>query len=210
MKIAIIGCEGAYSLEFHIKDELTVQGHKAEIFDYRSVLPVKINMGLLLVSNAYIEKQNKKLLKNILKYDPDLVIGIYRHIHPLVVKAIKDHKIRIIHLNPDAITSLQNQQLFVEPYDAYYTKDPYMLNFMKNKLKLNVKLYSEAFNPRFHKRPELDLLQCQKEINIDVLCYGNFYPYRNRMLHILKDNNVKLTLYGSTQKHFDSYLSARI
>lgn len=206
MKIAIIGYKSFDSLEFHLQDELTVQGHETEIFDYSTFFPVKIDMGLSLISESYVESKNHKLLKAILEFQPDLVIGVYRHIHPLVVKAIKLEKIKIIHLNPDALTTFQNQQLFVEPYDAYFTKDPYMVSFMKNKLNLNVQLYSEAFNPRVLKRPEVDLLQLENETNIDVLCFGSLYPYRNRMLHILKENKVNLTLYGYKNKYFDNYL----
>ena len=206
MKIAIIGSTSFDSLEFHIQDELTVQGHEAKIFDYSAFLSAKIDMGLSLMSMSFVENKNKNLLKKILEYSPDLVIGVYRHIHPIVVKAVKEHKIRIIHINPDAITNLQNQQLFVEPYDCYFTKDPYMVSFMKNKLNLNVLLYSEAFNPRIHKRPLVDLVQLEKETNIDVLCFGNLYPYRNRMLHILKESKIDLTIYGHPAKYFDDYL----
>ena len=131
MKIAIIGSDSFDSLEFHIHDELTVQGHNAKIFDYVTVFSDKIDMGLSLISMAYVESKNQKLLKAILEFQPDLVIGVYRHIHPLVVKTIKQEKIKIIHVNPDQLSTLQNQQLFVEPYDDYFAKDPYMVYFMK-------------------------------------------------------------------------------
>lgn len=207
MKIAIIGSPDFDSLEFHIHDELTVQDHEAKIFDYTSILTNKIDMGLCLLSMTYVEKKNQKLLRDILAFEPDFVIGVYRHIHPFVVKAIKQQKIKIIHVNPDALTTFQNQQLFVEPYDIYFTKDPYMVNFMKNKLNLNVKLYSEAFNERIHKRPTLDSAILEKEINIDVLTFGNLYPYRNRMLHLLKEGGVDVTLFGNKAKYFDPYLT---
>jgi spore maturation protein CgeB len=206
MNIAIIGYESFDSLEFHLLDELAVQGHDAKIFDYSTFFPFKVDMGLSLISESYVENKNKKLLQAILEFNPDIVIGVYRHIHPLVVKAIKQEKIKIIHINPDQLSTLQNQQLFVEPYDIYFTKDPYMVSFMKNKLNFNVKLYSEAFNPRVHKRPEVDLLKLENETNIDVLCFGSLYPYRNRMLHILKENKANLTLYGYKNKYFDNYL----
>lgn len=208
MKIAIIGSDSFDSLEFHIHDELTVQGHNAKIFDYVTVFSDKIDMGLSLISMAYVESKNQKLLKAILEFQPDLVIGVYRHIHPLVVKTIKQEKIKIIHVNPDQLSTLQNQQLFVEPYDDYFAKDPYMVYFMKNKLNLNAKLYSEAFNERIHKRPGIDPVLLEKETNIDVLCFGNLYPYRNRMLHILKEANINLTLFGHKAKYFDDFLNS--
>jgi spore maturation protein CgeB len=208
MRIAIIGSTSFDSLEFHLHDELSVQGHDVKIFDYKSFLSARIDLGLSLLSNKYVENKNENLLNSILNYKPDFVIGVYRHIHPLVVKAIKLENIKIIHVNPDQLTTLQNQQLFVEPYDAYFTKDIYMLNFMREKLNLNANLYSEAFNPRVHKRPDLNANDLEREINIDVLCFGNLYPYRNRMLHILKEEGFELTLYGKKAKYFDSSLDS--
>jgi spore maturation protein CgeB len=206
MKVAIIGSDSFDSIEFHIHDEFTIQGHNAKIFDYSTILSSKIDMGLSLISMSYVESKNQKLLKAILEFQPDLVIGVYRQIQPFVVKAIKQEKIKIIHVNPDALTNFQNQQLFVEPYDVYFTKDPYMVHFMKNKLNLNVKLYSEAFNDRIHKRPITDSVFLEKETDIDVLCFGNLYPYRNRMLHILKENDINITMFGHKTKYFDGFL----
>lgn len=208
MKVAIIGSNSFDSLEYHIKDELNVQGHKVEIFDYATWFIKKIDLGLNLISETYVEYQNKKLLKRVIDFNPDLVIGVYRHIHPYVVKKIKSEKIKIIHINPDQLSTLRNQQIFVEPYDAYFTKDPYMVKFMKEKLKLNVFLYQEAFNPRVHKFEAENYEDIENSVNIDVLCFGNLYPYRNRMLHLIKDNGCSLTLYGHKAKYFDTFLES--
>jgi spore maturation protein CgeB len=158
------------------------------------------------MSMDYVDFKNQQLLRNVLSFQPDLVIGVYRHIHPLLVKAVKREKIRIIHVNPDQLTTFQNQQLFVEPYDTYFSKDPYIVKFMTNKLGLNAKLYLEAFNERIHKRPNMDLALLEKETNIDLLCFGNLYPYRNRMLHIMKENGCDISLFGAKTKYFDSRL----
>lgn len=207
MKIAIIGSEEFDSLEFHLNDELTVQGHTTKIFNFSKIISQKIDLGLSLISSSFVSYLNTVLLKKVLNYNPDLVIVIYRHVHPDVVKQIKKNKIKIIHLNPDALTTFQNQQIFAEAYDKYYTKDPYIFGFIKNKLGYNVELYSEAFNPRFHNRPNTSLNDLEDEIDIDVLCFGNLYPYRNRMLHQLKDEGFALTLYGNKAKYFDAYLA---
>ena len=207
MKIAIIGAIDFDSLEYHIHDELTAQGYKAQIFDYKKLLPNKLDFGISQLLMSYVEKKNKKLLEEVLNYKPDLVIGVYRHIHPLVVKGVKNHKIRIINVNPDQLTTLQNQQMFVEPYDAYFTKDPYMVHFMKNKLNLNVFQYQEAFNPRVHKKPNISFKELEDETKIDILCFGNLYPYRNRMLHLLKERNINITMFGHKAKYFDPYLN---
>ena len=207
MKVAIIGAIEFDSLEYHIHDELTVQGKEAKIFDYKNVFPKKIDYGISQLFMTYVEKKNKKLLDDILYYKPDLVIGIYRHIHPLLIKGIKEKKIKIINLNPDQLATLQHQQMFVETYDAYFTKDAYMLKFMKNKLNLNAFQYQEAFNPRVHLKPNKTFKEMEHKTEIDVLCFGNLYAYRNRMLRILKESGINITLFGHKAKYFDPFLS---
>ena len=206
MKIAIIGADSFDSMEYHIQDELTEQKHEAKIFDYKKILSKKIDLGLSQFSLKYVELKNKTLLSQVLEFNPDLVIGLYRHIHPLVVKEIKNRGVRIIHVNPDALTTFQNQQLFVEPYDAYFTKDPFILKFMKEKLCLNAFLYSEAFNPRVLKKSLRNFADLEREVNIDVLSFGNLYPYRNRMLKHLIDNKIDVKIFGHKQKYFPEYL----
>jgi spore maturation protein CgeB len=208
MKVAIIGSNNFDSLEFHLKDELDTQNHNCEIFNYTTVVSKRLDAGISLVSAEFVVRRNKKLLDRVVSFQPDLVIGVYRHIHPLVIKGIKDQGIRIIHVNPDQITTLQNQQLFVEPYDLYFSKDPYMVRFMRDKLRLNTMQYSEAFNPRYHIRPQMDSLELEHQVNIDVLCFGNLYPYRNRMIKLLTEEGAKFTLYGVKAKFFDEALAS--
>ncbi|MDZ7691002.1 MAG: glycosyltransferase [Balneolaceae bacterium] len=207
MRVAIIGSKSFDSLEYHLQDTLTCQGYNAKIFDFLNALPAKLDFGLTKLSAKYEKWKNTSLLERVIQYKPDLVIGVYRNIHPLVVREIKVQKIKIIHINPDALTTFQNQQLFVEPYDAYFTKDPYMKGFMEKKLDFNVFLYQEAFNPRVHKKPEGDFMAIENEVGIDVLNFGNLYPYRNRMLKVLKENDIDITLYGFKARYFDESLN---
>ena len=37
------------------------------------------------------------------------------------------------------------------------------MRFMRDNMKLNVRLYNEAFNTRIHKRPKRDKLTCEQE-----------------------------------------------
>lgn len=206
MNISIIGSDGIDTMEYHINDEFLCQGYNSRIFDLNPYFLTERSDKLFsLISSQYIIKKNKVLLKKVLDFNPDLVIVIYRHIHPLFVKGVKENNIKIIHINPDACTTLQHQQIFVEEYDAYFTKDIYMRDFMKEKLSLNVFLYNEGFNPRLH------VYNCNKkdleaQLGIDVLSVGSFYPYRNRMLEKLIDNKIELKLYGHKARYFSDKL----
>ena len=77
---------------------------------------------------------------------------------------------------------------------------------MKNKMGLNSFHYNEAFNPRFHSKISSDFISLENEIGIDVLSFGNLYPYRNRMLEFLIDNNINLKIFGNKAKYYPSSL----
>jgi len=198
MKIAIIGSVNYDSMENHLNDAFNYNGHQSQIFD----LPD--GYMNLRTSNFKIFSD---LAENVEQYHPDLIIVVYRIIHPDFVTQMKKTGYTIIQINPDALTTFDNQQLFVAEYDVYFTKDPYIKRFMESNLKLNVKLYYEAFNSRLHIKPDVDKLEYEKEFDIDVMTYGTFYPYRNRMLRTIAENGIDLTLFGNKNVSFyDQYL----
>lgn len=212
MKIVIVGSCAYDSLEYNLKEAFCHNGHECQIFDiydswYYNCPKLKVitrtlnNLGRRYVE-SYDERVFTHLTRRVLCFRPDLVIGVYRFIHPSFVKKIKQNGIKIVHINPDALTTFELQQLFVEPYNIYFTKDPYIFRFMKDNMKLNTKLYCEAFNTRIHIKPSINKEDAEQKWNIDVLSFGNLYPYRNRMLACLKDAGISLSLYGSKCRHF--------
>jgi len=206
MNVVIVGSSKFDSLEFHLADELKHQGNQVTIVDYQKLFTVRVDWALTMVSEKFEVRKNKKLLDKIIERNPQLVIVVYRHLQPFAVREIKQRGIKIIHINPDALTTFQSQQVFAEEYDHYFTKDPYIQKFMKDKLQLNVHLYMEAFNPRFHNYEVADEAVLEKEVNIDVLCFGNLYPYRNRMIRNLVDEGIDVQLFGHKAKYFDQEL----
>lgn len=207
MKIAIIGANVPDSLEFNLQEAFSFAGYNAEIFDVYDSRRYHINSKVSLCfrtldvlgrrySEAYDLKVFRRIAHRVLEFKPNLVVGVYRFIHPEFVKIIKSNSIPVIHVNPDAITTFEAQQLFVESYDVYFTKDPYIQRFMKENMKLNTRLYSEAFNIRLHKRPNISKKVCEEEINTDVMTYGTMYPYRIRMLSQLLKQDINLKVYG--------------
>lgn len=216
MNIAIIGSKTFDSLEYNLNESFNFNGHKCQIFDiydswYYKKGPLKgITRTLDYLGRRYFDKYENSVFQHlcnlVLDFKPDLVIGVYRFLHPSFVQRIKQEKIKIIQVNPDALTTFELQQLFVEPYDTYFTKDPYIARFMNDNLKLNVKLYCEAFNKRIHIRPSISRTKLEEKYHIDVLAFGNLYPYRNRMLLYLKEHDINLSLFGSKCRYFPSEL----
>lgn len=206
MKVVIIGSKGYDTLEYNLADSFRFLGHLVTILDLTDAIPVKyaINYHAIKYFKEYDEFIFKKLAKKIIEIKPDLVIGTYRFINPLCIKIIKKElsHIPIIHVNPDAITTFEFQQLFASPYDFYFTKDPYIANFMQQKMDLNAIYLPEAFNPRVHQKLNLNRYELEKKINIDVLAFGYLYPYRANMIKKLVNSNVNVTLFGKKDKRF--------
>ncbi|NDW09008.1 glycosyltransferase [Dysgonomonas sp. 520] len=213
MRIAIIGANNYDTLEYNLKDAFAHNNYHCEIFDinnskiFKNKIISKYTLQLDMQGRGFFDSYDQwifdKVFRRVAEYQPDLVICTYRFIHPKFVSRVKKElKCKIVHVNPDALTTFGHQQVFASDYDVWFSKDPYIVSFMKGNLHLNAKYYSEAFNSRIHKRMEVDKKTLEDELNIDVVTYGNIYPYRSRMLKILLDNNINLKLYGVKSKRF--------
>ena len=86
--------------------------------------------------------------------------------------------------------------------DAWFVKDPYMLNFMKNNMKLNTFLYNEVTDIHLSPKPNEAKHITEERIDVDVMTYGTLYPYRNRILKHLLDSGIKISLYGTKPHRF--------
>ena len=212
MKIAIIGSKGKDSLESNLQDAFQYAGHEAKVFDIYdlkrfSIKRLKsVTYTLDKIFRTYSDSYDRKLFETLFgyvkEYSPDLVICVYRFIHPSFVDRCKAEGAKVIHVNPDALTTFEYQQVFASDYDAWFTKDPYIVSFMCGNMHLNVFQYNEAFNARGHKKPEMAKAECEREVGIDVMTYGTMYPYRCRMLKAVADSGIDLKIYGTIPHRF--------
>jgi spore maturation protein CgeB len=206
MKIALLGSKDFDSLEFHLHDSFSFLGHEIFHIDIKDVIaiPYRFNYWGQKLLPAYDIFIFKKIAKLIIESEPELVVCTYRFIHPICIQIIKKAlpKIKVVHVNPDAITTFEYQQIFASPYDAYFTKDPFIVNFMKNKMSLNAFYLPEALNSRIHKMPIKNRTEHEKVINIDVVAFGSMYPYRANMVGQLMRSGVNVSVFGTPEKRF--------
>lgn len=206
MKITLLGSKDFDSLEYHINDSLVLSGNDVFVVDIKDVIsiPYKYNYIATKFIPQYDAYLFKKIAKRIIDSEPELVICTYRFIHPVCIRMLKQAmpRVTVIHINPDAITTFEQQQIFASPYDAYFTKDPFMVDFMNNKMRLNAFYLPEAFNPRVHKMPVGDRIEFEKKINIDVVAFGTMYPYREKMVGQLLKAGITVSLFGTPDRRF--------
>lgn len=206
MKIALFGSKDFDSLEYHLHDSLRFLGHEVFHLDIKNVvsIPYRYNYWARKIFVQYDEFLFKKVAVKLIESDPELVIITYRFTHPSCVKMIKNAlpNVKVVHVNPDALTTFEQQQIFASPYDAYFTKDPYIVDFMKNKMALNAHYLPEAFNPRIHKPGITERSVLEQEVAIDVVSFGTIYPYRAKMVSELISRGVNVTLFGTPDRKF--------
>lgn len=209
MKVAIIGSAKLDTIEYNLNEAFNFNGHESRIFDIldKRILHNKylftLNKILSNYNDIYDRFQFIRHAKIVCDFKPDLVVCVYRFIHPDFVSYIKKNtRCKIIHVNPDQLTTFQLQQIFVSDYDAWFSKDPYIVRFMKQNMHLNALLYNEAFNVRYHQKPSVDKKEAEKQIGIDVMTYGAVYPYRAIMLQQVLNANINIKIFGMRPSRF--------
>ncbi|MEN0047062.1 MAG: glycosyltransferase [Bacteroidota bacterium] len=209
MKIVTIGTNQEDSLEWHIHHTLISMGHQS------SLVSLYLGGGLFKKSQLYLQHFNalpnfmeRQLFSRICQHDPDMVIVCRRDFPPAVVKKIKKAGIKIIHINPDTVTTLNRQEIFVEAYHSYFVKSDYMLNFMKNHLNLSVHKYLECYNSEHLVSKYTNKKEAESNSTTEVLMYGNYYPYKAKMVEYLAQKGVQLSLYGFKGYYYPKQLEA--
>lgn len=207
MKIAIIGSKDFDSLEYHLHDTLDFMNYEVFHIDIKDVISIsyKYNYWAQKLIRRYDEFIFDKISERIIDEKPDLLICTYRFINPACINKIKSelgNNIKIIHINPDQLTTFEYQQVFATDYDAYFTKDLFIVDFMKNKLKLNTYYLPEAINPRTYSLDNIDRSSLESKIDSDVTCFGTMYPYRAKMIEHLVKSGINVKLYGTPDKKF--------
>ncbi len=206
MKIALLGSKNFDSLEYHIGDSLTFLDHNVYHIDIKDVvkIPYRFNYWATKLFPKYDMSLFSKIAARIIDQKPDLVICTYRFIHPKCIKLIKESlpNVPVVHINPDQLTTLEHQQIFASPYDVYFSKDHYMVNFMRNKMNLNAQYLPEALNLRVHKPLECDRNMLEAKIDTDVVAFGTMYPYRANMISEILKEGISVNLFGTPDRRF--------
>lgn len=205
MKIAIIGSDKPDSMESNLMEAFIHAGHNCQIFDVirtRNKIISTMDKLFRTYSDIYDKNVFIKLSKKVNIYNPEFVVCVYRFIHPIFVEKVKLPNRKVIHINPDALTTFEYQQIFMSNYDVWFTKDPYIVHFMRDNMHLNAVYYNEAFSTHSQCNLHYTKQEIEQEVNIDVMTYGTMYPYRVNMLRQVIDAGIDLKVYGIIPHRF--------
>ena len=213
LRIAIIGeaCLGSNGAS--IAESFSGMGHVVTIIKYSEGFPLAMKFPFMKKVNGYLLKGIENLAKShannlihkVSEFMPDLVLNLYWSIHPTFIPELRKKMpgTKFVHINSDAISNFDRQQLFLSEYDFYFVKDPFIVDFFINQLGLNAKYLPECFNQRLGKKMNGNKLEFENKIGIDVLIYGNIYPYRSSFIKYLLEKNINVTIYGHLGPYVD-------
>ncbi len=200
MKIVVIGSQLFDSLEHHFCDSFEQLGHTCTLIDYMRLLPIgKLTYWSVRFARPYRDALNKLTIRKIAAEKPDLIVGVYRSLPPSLIDGLRQRlgSIPIAQVNPDHPAVLEQQQIMASDYDFYFSKEPYMVDFLRHKAGVNAHYLPEGFNPRFHRKPLISKQVSEEKTQIDVLMYGSLYPYRVRVIEQLVRAGIRPVIYGS-------------
>ncbi|HUI43957.1 MAG TPA: hypothetical protein VL523_18495, partial [Terriglobia bacterium] len=111
----------------------------------------------LLKALASLERRwHGPLVRAAEVFQPDLILIAHGTLHTDVVWDLRrQSRAKLAAWYPDTLANLGRQYLLDSDLDAWFFKDPYMVDLFRAKLGLNAHYLPEACNPRWHCKVEL-------------------------------------------------------
>ena len=210
MRVLVVGAAWTDSSEMGCVRGLQALGHEAEICDLRNHMGVpgplqRFPMAHLVadfVLRATVREPyqlaQRPLLDRVAAYRPDLVLVVQLvWVLPETIAALRDRGVRCVGWFPDAFTSFGRGSFLLAPYDALFFQDPFIVDRLSTAFGVdNIHHLPQCCDPAFH-RPLPLTPEEAAAYRADVATFGNFYPYRARLLEPLLDGSLQVKLYGS-------------
>ena len=143
---------------------------------------------------------HRALVRAAETFQPDLILAAHGLLPVEVVQEMKftsDAKIAVWF--PDHLVNLGRQYLLASNYDAWFFKDPYMVECFRAKLGINAHYLPEACNPLWHHRVELNETE-KRMYGCDLTTACNMYYYRARILEMFADYDLRM--WGKSYPHW--------
>jgi spore maturation protein CgeB len=198
MRIVVAGRYFPDSFARNIAVTLERMGHlvhrvEQELLDLHSKPIWKHAWGLFEKAFPSLEKRKQvALVRAVEWFEPAVVILTYGDLPPdtiLDIRRASGAKLAVWY--PDHLANLGRQYLLASELDAWFFKDPYLAETLREKLGLNAHYLPEACNPLWHRRVELTEAE-RRKYGCDLCTASNMYYYRARTLEPFKDYDLKI------------------
>ncbi len=210
MRVLVVGPSWVDSSEMGCVRGLRTLGHEAEICDLRKYIgvpgPLQRYPMAYLVAEYLLKSTVREpfylaqrvLLQKAREFRADLVLVVQLlWVLPETVAKLREAGTRCVGWFPDAFTSFGRGSFLLAPYEALFFQDPYMVERLRTSFSVdNIHHLPQCCDPDYHKPvalSEADRVRYQA----DVATFGNYYPYRARLLEPLLGGDLKVKLWGA-------------
>ncbi len=198
MKITVIGPQFPDSFARNITFTLEKMGHQVFAIEGRKT---RHNQGRYvsafyrLAPKAFPSLETRlhaEVLEQVAAQRPACVLITYDFFSPQMVQKIKlAAKAPVLCWYIDAPANLRAGNLFLCDYDAFFLKEPQLVETMTRKLGLPAHYLPEACNPHWHK-PVTPTKEQLAEYGCDVASQGTLHPYRAKFFEGLLEFDVRI------------------
>lgn len=213
MRILVVGQSGRSlvdSSEASCVRALQQLGHEAEVFDLREHLGVPgplrryrmaFQVAEVLLRGTVREPfylAQRHLLRRVEESGAGLVLVVQLlWVLPETVTRLRDRGVRCAGWFPDAFTSFGRGSFLLAPYEALFFQDPFIVERLRTALATDtIHHLPQCCDPELH-RPLPLSEEDERRYGADVATFGNYYPYRARLLEPLLGTDLQVRLWGA-------------
>lgn len=198
MRVIVVGPGGLDTSEMGCVRGLRALGHEAHICDLRQHLgvprPLQRYPLSYLVAEYILRGMTREpfslaqraLLAQAQAVRAELVLAVQLlWVLPETVTALRAAGVRCVGWFPDAFTSFGRGTFLLAPWDALFFQDRFIVDRLREALGAdNIHHLAQCCDPALHRPLPLSPADEQR-YGADVATYGNYYPYRARLLEPL-------------------------
>jgi len=210
MRILVVGPGSVDSSEMGCVRGLRTLGHQAEICDMRQHMgqPRPLQKSRLafqiteFVLRATVREPfylaQRHLLRQAEAFRADLLLAVQlQWVLPETVETLRRRGVRCVGWFPDAFTSFGRGTFLLGPWDALFFQDRFIVERLRTSLSAdNIFHLAQCCDPALHRPLPLSPGD-ERRYRADVATFGNYYPYRARLLEPLLSSGLDVKLWGA-------------
>ncbi len=212
MRVLVVGPGSVDSSEMGCVRGLRSLGHQAEICDLREHIGLPtalLHSGLALRVAEFVLQATVRepfylaqrwLLQKAQEFGADLVLVVQLlWVLPETIETLRRRGVRCVGWFPDAFTSFGRGTFLLAPYHALFFQDRFIVERLRTSLSAdNIFHLAQCCDPSLHRPLVKGPGDASAErYAADVATFGNYYPYRVRLLEPLLHSGLSIKLWGT-------------
>ena len=210
MRVLVVGPDWEDGSEVGCINGLRAMGHEATLFDPRKYIGVPRPLQRYPLAYAAAEFvlrgtvrepfyfAQKPLLDRARELRVDLVLVVQLlWVLPETITELRSRGIVCAGWFPDAFTSFGRGTFLLAPWNGLFFQDRFMVQRLRHSLSADFIHHLPECMDRVYHRPIALTEQDRRTYGADVATFGNYYPYRAKLIEPLLEGGIDVKLWGA-------------